>query len=78
MKKLICIALAALLVMTCFAGCQKNEKETIVVGYTIYAPMNYLDDAGNAIAAHTPNGWIRFYEQGSHLGSSNEIYSKIL
>ena len=55
MKKFICIVLAALLVMTCFAGCQKKEggKETIVVGYTIYAPMNYLDENGELIGFDT-------------------------
>ncbi|MBQ7415769.1 MAG: transporter substrate-binding domain-containing protein [Oscillospiraceae bacterium] len=54
MKKLIAMTLAVLLLLTCFAGCTKaNEKETIVVGYTIYAPMNYLDEAGNLIGFDT-------------------------
>lgn len=53
MKKMIAISLAVLLALTCFAGCKKNEKETIVVGYTIYAPMNYLDESGNLIGFDT-------------------------
>ena len=54
MKKLIAIALAIMLVATCFAGCQSaNTKDTIVVGYTIYAPMNYLDESGKLIGYDT-------------------------
>ena len=53
MKKMIAITLAALLMLTCFAGCKKNNKETIVVGYTIYAPMNYLDENGDLIGFDT-------------------------
>ncbi len=43
MKKVLALACAMLLLVGCFAlgGCGK--KETIVVGYTIYEPMNYLD-----------------------------------
>ena len=53
MKKWIALTLAVLLVMTCFAGCKKNDKQTIVVGYTIYAPMNYLDESGELIGFDT-------------------------
>lgn len=53
MKKWIALTLAVLLGMTCFAGCKKNDKETIVVGYTIYAPMNYLDESGELIGFDT-------------------------
>ena len=52
MKKLIAIMLAVMMILCCFAGCKK-EKETIVVGYTIYAPMNYLDDNGELIGFDT-------------------------
>ena len=31
----------------------KEEKETIVVGYTIYAPMNYRDDSGELVGFDT-------------------------
>ncbi len=54
MKKLIAIALAVLTLMACFAGCgAKEEQKTVTVGYTIYAPMNYKDDAGNLIGFDT-------------------------
>ncbi len=52
MKKLTALLLAALLLVTCFAGCKKEEP-TIVVGYTIYAPMNYLDENGQLIGYDT-------------------------
>ena len=52
MKKIIALLLAALLVATCFVGCKKNE-ETIVVGYTIYAPMNYFNDAKELVGFDT-------------------------
>ncbi len=61
MKKLLAIILAALMVMACFAGCgqdtqapaEPEKKETIVVGYTIYDPMNYLDENGTLIGYDT-------------------------
>ena len=52
MKKIIAISLAAMLLALCFAGCGA-KKDTVVVGYTIYAPMNYLDEAGELIGFDT-------------------------
>ena len=52
MKKIIALALSVMLLALCFAGCGV-KKETIVVGYTIYAPMNYLDDNGELIGFDT-------------------------
>ena len=52
MKKIIAIALSAMLLALCFAGCQ-STKDTVVVGYTIYAPMNYLDENGELIGFDT-------------------------
>ncbi len=47
MKKLLAIALVLMLVLSCFAGCGQKDGEgevkTVVVGYTIYAPMNYFE-----------------------------------
>ena len=43
MKRLIAIVLAVMLLAVCFAGCKGNEK-TIVVGYTKYPPMNYMEN----------------------------------
>ena len=53
MKKIIALLLVCLLVATCFTGCKKDEKKTIVVGYTIYAPMNYLDESGKLVGFDT-------------------------
>ena len=53
MKKFIALTLALLFVIGCFAGCGKTEEKTVVVGYTIYAPMNYLDDSGKLIGFDT-------------------------
>ena len=36
----------------CFTGC-KGNKDSVVVGYTLYAPMNYLDDNGELIGFDT-------------------------
>ena len=44
MKKVLALMLAALMMVACFAGC--GAKPTVVVGYTIYEPMNYLDEKG--------------------------------
>ena len=41
MKKFLALILSVLLICSLFAGCA--PKETIVVGYTIYAPMNYFE-----------------------------------
>ena len=52
MKKIIALALSVMLLALCFAGCGA-KKDTVVVGYTIYAPMNYLDDNGELIGFDT-------------------------
>ena len=52
MKKFFALILAVLMIVTCFAGCGAQQK-TIVVGYTIYAPMNYLDESGKLIGYDT-------------------------
>lgn len=54
MKKLLTLIMAVLMVVACFAGCgAPAEKETVVVGYTIYDPMNYLDENGKLIGFDT-------------------------
>ena len=52
MKKLVAVCFIAVLIMSCFAGCG-GDKKTVVVGYTIYAPMNYEDENGNLIGFDT-------------------------
>ena len=54
MKKILALTLAVLMLAACFAGCGKQETKPLInVGYTIYAPMNYKDDAGNLIGFDT-------------------------
>ena len=52
MKRILAVLLAALMLTFCFVGCQTPEK-TIVVGYTIYAPMNYLDENNKLVGFDT-------------------------
>ncbi|MDO4743652.1 MAG: transporter substrate-binding domain-containing protein [bacterium] len=51
MKKIIALIMAIAIVF-CLAGCGSDDQ-TVVVGYTIYEPMNYLDDDGNLIGYDT-------------------------
>lgn len=68
MKKMIAMTLAVLLMLTCFAACgKKDAKETIVVGYTIYAPMNYKDDSGNLIGFDTDLAKAVFENMGYNV-----------
>ena len=57
MKKIIAMTLAALLMLACFAGCKNTGDggvaETIIVGYTIYEPMNYKDASGKLVGFDT-------------------------
>ena len=69
MKKIIALFLAALMLTACFAGCSKpatnndnttpsdtqpqEEAKTVVVGYTIYEPMNYKDESGKLVGFDT-------------------------
>ena len=52
MKKVFSLLTAAVLLVGCLAGCSLS-KPTVVVGYTIYAPMNYKDDSGKLIGFDT-------------------------
>ena len=51
MKKFIALALVLMAAITLFAGCK--EDKTVVVGYTIYEPMNYLDESGKLVGYDT-------------------------
>ena len=51
MKKFIALALVLRAAITLFAGCK--EEKTVVVGYTDYAPMNYLDESGKLVGFDT-------------------------
>ena len=52
MKRIVALVLAALMLVS-FVACAKEEKETIVVGYTIYEPMNYKDESGKLVGFDT-------------------------
>ena len=51
MKKIIALALVLAAAIALFAGC--GEEKTVVVGYTDYAPMNYLDENGKLVGFDT-------------------------
>ena len=51
MKKILAMLLAVLMIASCFAGCTKEK--TVTVGYTIYAPMNYNNEAGELVGFDT-------------------------
>ena len=60
MKKLIALIMSIAMLL-CFAGCGAKDtasdadakKDVIVVGYTIYEPMNYKDDNGKLVGYDT-------------------------
>lgn len=45
MKKLLALLMAGTMLFA-MTGCGEKKSDEIVIGYTIYEPMNYLDDAG--------------------------------
>ena len=60
MKKILCLMLALMMIVACFAGCQGEKKVeadseyvknkgTLIVGITDFAPMDYTDEDGNWI-----------------------------
>lgn len=58
MKKIFALILATLMIASCFVGCTAPESEgetekTVVVGYTIYEPMNYKDASGKLVGFDT-------------------------
>lgn len=58
MKKILAVLMAVLMVALCFSACgdkntEEPKKPTIVVGYTLYPPMNYLDENNNLVGFDT-------------------------
>ena len=50
MKKILALILTLVVAMSCFVACGDKKEATddkLVIGYTIYEPMNYMDDKGN-------------------------------
>jgi len=55
MKKVVSLVLALILCSVCFlatTSCQKNDNK-LIVGYTIYEPMNYLDENNELVGFDT-------------------------
>lgn len=66
MKKILAFLLIALTMMGLFASCE--TKDTIVIGYTVYKPMNYADSEGNLIGFDTDLAKAVFEEKlGYHV-----------
>ena len=63
MKKVICLVLTLMMLVACFAGCSAGKK-TVVVGYTLYAPMNYLDENNQLIGFDTDLAKAVFEKMG--------------
>lgn len=55
MKKVIALVLTLVMMAACFTACasSQGEAKTIVVGYTIYAPMNYMDENNELVGYDT-------------------------
>jgi len=53
MKKLIALLLVLVLAVSCMTACQASKGKTVVVGYTIYEPMNYFDADNNLVGYDT-------------------------
>ena len=51
MKKILAFLLVVIMAACMFAAC--DQSETIVVGYTVYKPMNYTDDNGEFVGFDT-------------------------
>ena len=45
MKKILALLMVAVMLFA-LAGCNQKADDELVIGYTIYEPMNYMDDAG--------------------------------
>lgn len=51
MKKILALLLATMMMAMLFTSCM--TQDTMVVGYTIYAPMNYEDENGDLVGFDT-------------------------
>lgn len=69
MKKLFALVMALIMLTACFAGCDKKteEKPSIVVGYTLYEPMNYKDANGNLVGFDTDLAKAVFENMGYNV-----------
>ena len=44
MKKILCLAIALVMCICVFASCAQVKNDKLIVGYTIYEPMNYEEN----------------------------------
>ena len=51
MKKILALLIVLVMAACMFAAC--DQRETIIVGYTVYKPMNYRDDTGEFVGFDT-------------------------
>ena len=51
MKKFFALLLSALMLLTLLASCAGEDM--VVVGYTVYKPMNYMDESGKLVGFDT-------------------------
>ena len=90
MKKLVTLLLTALLALTCAFGltaCSKGEEyanirpNTVTVGYTDYAPMNYKNDKGVLVGFDTELALMVFnalgYEVNFKLIDWSQKYTEL-
>jgi len=52
MKRILILALVALMCLTMFPACKKSDNK-LVIGYTDYEPMNYTDENGKLVGFDT-------------------------
>lgn len=52
MKKILSLALVAIMCLFALASCGQSDDK-LIVGYTIYEPMNYLDESGKLVGFDT-------------------------
>lgn len=69
MKKIIALTMALMLALSCFAGCKLDAnngliEDTVIVGYTLYEPMNYKDDSGKLVGFDTELAEAVFEKMG--------------
>ena len=61
MKKILAFLFVVIMAATMFAAC--DQGETIIVGYTVYKPMNYRDDTGEFVGFDTDLATAVFEEK---------------
>lgn len=74
LKRLTVLILVAAALCFCFVSC--GEKEVIVVGYTIYAPMNYMDENNTLVGFDTDLAKAVFEDLGYEVAFKEIIWEQ--